>query len=57
MSEEGTSVEHFPRHPSTVGSADDVSTTFCGLLFLLLELFSHIFLLTDFDEKNRLFGH
>jgi hypothetical protein len=41
-----------------VGSADDVSTASCGLLFLLLDpFFSYVFLLTDFDEKIRLFGH
>jgi hypothetical protein len=42
-----------------VSSADDVSTAFfCGLLFFTaLNCFSHVFLLLDFDENIRLFGH
>jgi hypothetical protein len=40
-----------------VGSADDVSTTFCGLFFYCLNFSSHVFLFTDFDEEIRLFGH
>jgi hypothetical protein len=40
-----------------VGSPDDVSTTSCGLLFLLLEIFFSCLPLTDSDEKIRLFGH
>jgi hypothetical protein len=49
----GTSLDtHRP-----VGSADDVSTTFCGLFFYCLNFSSHVFLFTDFDEEIRLFGH
>jgi hypothetical protein len=40
-----------------VGSPDDVSTTSCGLLFILLEIFFSCLPLTDFDEKIRLLGH
>jgi hypothetical protein len=38
-------------------SADDVSTASCGLFFYCLNIFSHVFLFTDFDEEIRLFGH
>jgi hypothetical protein len=40
-----------------VGSPDDVSTSSCGLLFLVPEFFFSCFPLTDSDEKIRLFGH
>jgi hypothetical protein len=40
-----------------VGSPDDVSTAFCGLLFSLLEFSFSCLPLIDFDEKIRLFGH
>jgi hypothetical protein len=41
-----------------MSSADDVSTTFLWLtLFSALNCASHVLLLTDFDEKVRLFGH
>jgi hypothetical protein len=41
-----------------MSSADDVSTTFLWLtLFTALKCSSHVLLLTDFDEKVRLFGH
>jgi hypothetical protein len=42
--------------PLPITSTDDVSvTSFCCLLFLNCS--SHALLLTDFDEKVRLFGH
>jgi hypothetical protein len=40
-----------------VGSPDDVSTTSCDLLFLLLEFFFSYLPLTDSYEKIRLLGH
>jgi hypothetical protein len=40
-----------------VGSPDDVSTSFCSLLCLLLECFFSCLPLIDLDEKVRLFGH
>jgi hypothetical protein len=40
-----------------VGSPDDISTDFCGLLCLLLEFFFSCLPLTDSDEKVHLFGH
>jgi hypothetical protein len=38
-------------------SADNVSTTSCGLFFYCLNFSSHVFLFIDFDEEIRLFGH
>jgi hypothetical protein len=40
-----------------VGSPNDVSTSSCGLLFLLLEFFFSCFPLADSDEKVHLFGN
>jgi hypothetical protein len=40
-----------------VGSTNNVSATFCVLLFYCLNFSSHVFLLTNFDEKICLFGH
>jgi hypothetical protein len=40
-----------------VVSADDVSTAFCVCSIYCLNLPTHVFLLTDFDEKICLFGH
>jgi hypothetical protein len=38
-------------------SADDVSTASCVCSVYCLNFPTHLFLLTDFDEKIRLFGH
>jgi hypothetical protein len=40
-----------------VVSTDDVSTAPCDFFVYCLNFPAHVFLLTDFDEEVRLFGH